>query len=165
MRERKRRRRNDLGRTKRFFREVQSTLTPSDPNPSAQLTHLISLIESIRAKTKELETIWEKRRVRVEFFVDLKHFEIQSREVRRRRPQLDKNLRFESSIYHRDVRTDSSSGDPDISHWQLPSIRTRETKKEKKSFSIRSRRTSKIANDICRRVDQGKRNRRRVSSI
>lgn len=56
-------------------------ITPNDTTPSPQYTHLMSLIESIRKKTNELETIWGKRRLRVELFVQIKHFEIYSREV------------------------------------------------------------------------------------
>ena len=70
---------------KKFFflvySEVQSTITPNDRTPSPQYTHLLSLIESIRKKTNELELVWEKRRLRVELFVQIKHFEIYSREV------------------------------------------------------------------------------------
>ena len=67
-----------------FSREVQSLITPTDSTPSPQYTHLMTVIESIRQKTKDLETIWDKRRIRVEFFVQLKHFEVHSREVRRK---------------------------------------------------------------------------------
>ncbi|CAF1199006.1 unnamed protein product [Adineta steineri] len=64
-----------------YLTEVQSMITPNDTTPSPQYTHLLSLIESIRKKTSELELIWEKRRLRVELFVQIKHFEIYSREV------------------------------------------------------------------------------------
>ncbi len=60
-------------------------ITPNDTTPSPQYTHLLSLIESIRKKTTELETVWEKRRLRVELFVQIKHFEIYSREVSQRK--------------------------------------------------------------------------------
>jgi hypothetical protein len=64
-----------------FYSEVQSLITPNDTTPSPQYTNLLSLIESIRKKTTELEIIWGKRRLRVELFVQIKHFEIYSREV------------------------------------------------------------------------------------
>ncbi|CAF5046860.1 unnamed protein product, partial [Rotaria magnacalcarata] len=60
--------------------EVQSTITPNDTTPSPQFTNLLALIESIRKKTNDLDAIWEKRRLRVELFVQIKHFEIYSRE-------------------------------------------------------------------------------------
>jgi hypothetical protein len=60
-------------------------ITPNDTTPSPQYTHLLNLIESIRKKTNELETVWEKRRLRVELFVQIKHFEIYSREVSQRK--------------------------------------------------------------------------------
>jgi hypothetical protein len=56
-------------------------ITPNDKTPSPQYTNLMSLIESIRKKTNELENVWGKRRLRVELFVQIKHFEIHSREV------------------------------------------------------------------------------------
>ena len=56
-------------------------ITPDDASPSPQYTHLFTLIESIRKKTNELEAVWQKRRLRVELFVQIKHFEIHSREV------------------------------------------------------------------------------------
>lgn len=56
-------------------------MTPNDGTPSPQHTHLLALIEAIRKKTNELELIWEKRRLRVELFVQIKHFEIYSRDV------------------------------------------------------------------------------------
>jgi hypothetical protein len=56
-------------------------MTPNDQTPSPQYVQLMSLIESIRKKTNELENIWGKRRLRVELFVQIKHFEIHSREV------------------------------------------------------------------------------------
>ena len=56
-------------------------ITPNDRTPSPQYTHLLGLIESIRKKTNELESVWEKRRLRVELFVQIKHFEMHSREV------------------------------------------------------------------------------------
>jgi len=64
-----------------FSSEVQLVITPNDTTPSPQYTNLLGLIESIRKKTNELEIIWEKRRLRVELFVQIKHFEIYSREV------------------------------------------------------------------------------------
>ena len=64
-----------------FISEVQSKITPNDTTPSPQCTHLLALTQSIRKKTNELELIWEKRRLRVELFVQIKHFEIYSREV------------------------------------------------------------------------------------
>jgi hypothetical protein len=56
-------------------------ITPNDKTPSPQYTNLAGLIESIRKKTNDLEMIWGKRRLRVELFVQIKHFEIYSREV------------------------------------------------------------------------------------
>lgn len=56
-------------------------ITPNDQSPSPQYANLSHLIESIRKKTNDLETIWGKRRIRVELFVQMKHFEIHSREV------------------------------------------------------------------------------------
>jgi hypothetical protein len=56
-------------------------ITPNDKTPSPQYTNLLNLIESIRKKTNELEIIWGKRRLRVELFVQIKYFEIYSREV------------------------------------------------------------------------------------
>jgi hypothetical protein len=64
-----------------IYREVQSMITPNNTTPSPQYTNLLSLIESIRKKTNELEIVWEKRRLRVELFVQIKHFEMCSREV------------------------------------------------------------------------------------
>ncbi|CAF4085297.1 unnamed protein product [Rotaria magnacalcarata] len=64
-----------------YLTEVQSTITPNDTTPSPQFTNLLALIESIRKKTNDLDAIWEKRRLRVELFVQIKHFEIYSREV------------------------------------------------------------------------------------
>ncbi|CAF4820588.1 unnamed protein product [Rotaria sp. Silwood1] len=64
-----------------YLTEVQSKITPNDTTSSPQYTHLLNLIQSIRKKTNELEIIWEKRRLRVELFVQIKHFEIYSREV------------------------------------------------------------------------------------
>lgn len=64
-----------------FFSEAQSIIAPGDTTPSAQYNHLLSLIESIRKKTNELELVWEKRRIRVELFVQIKQFENQSKEV------------------------------------------------------------------------------------
>ncbi len=64
-----------------FYSEVQSMITPNDKTPSPQYTNLLNLIESIRKKTNELEIIWGKRRLRVELFVQIKYFEIYSREV------------------------------------------------------------------------------------
>jgi hypothetical protein len=66
------------------YREVQSMITPDDSTPSPQYTHLLTLIQSIRQKTNELELTWEKRRIRAELFVQLKHFELQSRDVSQR---------------------------------------------------------------------------------
>jgi hypothetical protein len=63
------------------YSEVQRMITPNDTTPSPQYTNLLSLIESIRNKTNELEIVWGKRRIRVELFVQIKHFEIYSREV------------------------------------------------------------------------------------
>ncbi|CAF3700892.1 unnamed protein product, partial [Rotaria socialis] len=63
-----------------YLTEVQSKITPNDTTPSPQYTNLLALIESIRKKTNDLEAIWEKRRLRVELFVQIKHFEIYSRE-------------------------------------------------------------------------------------
>jgi hypothetical protein len=56
-------------------------ITANDNTSSPQYTQLSSLIESIRKKTNELEIVWGKRRLRVELFVQIKHFEIYSREV------------------------------------------------------------------------------------
>ncbi len=64
-----------------FYSEVQLVITPNDTTPSPQYTNLLGLIEFIRKKTNELEIVWEKRRLRVELFVQIKHFEIYSREV------------------------------------------------------------------------------------
>lgn len=64
-----------------IYREVQKMMTPNDQTSSPQYTSLLNLIESIRKKTNDLETIWGKRRIRVELFVQMKHFEIHSREV------------------------------------------------------------------------------------
>lgn len=63
------------------FSEVQSMINPNDKTPSSQYTNLLALIESIRKKTTDMEKIWGKRRVRVELFVQIKHFEMHSREV------------------------------------------------------------------------------------
>jgi hypothetical protein len=56
-------------------------IIPNDQTSSPQYVNLMNLIESIRKKTNELENIWGKRRLRVELSVQIKHFEIHSREV------------------------------------------------------------------------------------
>lgn len=73
--------RSILPRNFAVLSEVQRTITPNDQTPSPQYTNLAGLIESIRKKTNDLESIWGKRRIRVELFVQMKHFEIHSREV------------------------------------------------------------------------------------